>query len=60
MFEILLDRYSLEPQECLLIADDATNKTLEVANSIGINGRKVKANNLEDIKMLLRENNIKV
>ncbi len=31
-----------------------------VANSIGINGRKVKANNLEDIKMLLRENNIKV
>lgn len=33
---------------------------IEVANSIGINGRKVKANNLEDIKMLLRENNIKV
>lgn len=60
MFEILLDRYSLEPQECLLIDDDDTNKTLEVANSIGINGRKVKANNLEDIKMLLRENNIKV
>lgn len=60
IFEILLNRYSLEPQECLLIDDDDTNKTLEVANSMGINGRKVKANNLEDIKMLLRENNIKV
>jgi len=60
IFEILLNRYSLKPQECLLIDDDDTNKTLEVANSIGINGRKVKANDLEDIKMLLRENNIKV
>lgn len=60
IFEILLNRYSLEPQECILIDDDDTNKTLEVANSIGINGRKVKANNLEDIKMLLRENNIEV
>lgn len=60
IFEILLNRYSLEPQECLLIDDDDTNKTLKVANSIGINGRKVKANNLEDIKMLLRENNIEV
>jgi len=60
IFEILLDRYSLDPQECLLIDDDDTNKTLEVANSIGINGRKVKANDLEDIKELLKENNIKV
>lgn len=60
IFEILLNRYSLKPQECLLIDDDDTNKTLEVANSIGINGRKVKANDLEDIKMLLRENNINV
>lgn len=60
IFEISLNRYSLEPQECLLIDDDDTNKTLKVANSIGINGRKVKANNLEDIKMLLRENNIEV
>ncbi len=33
---------------------------IEVANSIGINGRKVKANDLEDIKELLKENNIKV
>lgn len=59
IFEILLNRYSLKPQESLLIDDDDTNKTLEVANCIGINGRRVKANDLKDIKLLLQENNIK-
>ncbi len=59
IFEKLLNRYSLKPQESLLIDDDDTNKTLEVANCIGINGRRVKANDLEDIKLLLQENNIK-
>ena len=57
IFEILLERYSLVAEECLLIDDD-TNKTLEVANEIGIKGRRVNANNFNDVKRLLIENNI--
>lgn len=58
IFEILLERYSLVAEECLLIDDDDTNKTLEVANKIGIKGRRVNANDFNDIKRLLIENNI--
>lgn len=58
IFEILLERYALIPEECLLIDDDDTNKTLEVANSIGINGRRVIANDFNDVEKLLKENNI--
>lgn len=60
IFELLLERYSLIAEECLLIDDDDTNKTLEVANSIGIKGRRVNANNFEDVIRLLKENNIKI
>ena len=58
IFEILLERYSLVAEECLLIDDDDTNKTLEVANEIGIKGRRVNANDFNDVKRLLIENNI--
>ncbi len=37
-----------------IIFDLGKISNIEVANSIGINGRKVKVNNLEYIKMLLR------
>lgn len=60
MFELLIKRYSLIAEECLLIDDDDTNKTLEVANSIGISGRRVNANDFNDVIKLLRENNIKM
>lgn len=60
IFELLLERYSLNAEECLLIDDDDTNKTLEVANFIGIKGRRVKSNDPEDIIKLLFENNIKI
>ncbi len=60
MFELLIKKYSLIAEECLLIDDDDTNKTLEVANSIGINGRRVNSNDFNDIIKLLRENNIKM
>ena len=59
IFKILLERYNLNATECLLIDDDDTNKTLEVANSIGIKGRKVLPNDVKDIKKLLEENEIK-
>ena len=60
IFEILLKKYSLNPEECLLIDDDDTNRTLEIANTFGIKGRRVIANNFDDIKCLLEENNIKI
>ena len=59
IFKILLERYNLNATECLLIDDDDTNKTLEVANSFGIKGRKVLPNDVKDIKKLLEENEIK-
>lgn len=59
IFEILLERYNLNATECLLIDDDDTNKTLEVANSFWIKGRKVLPNDVKDIKKLLEENEIK-
>ena len=58
IFEILLNRYSLLAEECLLIDDDDTNRTIEVANSIGIKCRRVQPNSPEDVKKLLSENQI--
>ncbi|MCI9086993.1 MAG: HAD family phosphatase [Clostridia bacterium] len=60
IFELLLKRYSLNAEECLLIDDDDTNKTLEVANFIGINGRRVNSNDSDDVVKLLKENNIEI
>lgn len=60
IFEILLNRYNLKADECLLIDDDDTNKTLEVANSFGIKGRKVWPNDVEDMKKLLEENDVRI
>ena len=57
-FNILLERYNLNPKECLLIDDDDTNLTLETANKLGILGRRVKPNDSNDIKRLLEEFNI--
>lgn len=58
IFEVLLERYKLNPEESLLIDDDDTNKTIEVANSFGIKARRVNANDTQDVKRLLNENNI--
>ncbi|MCI9038550.1 MAG: HAD hydrolase-like protein [Clostridia bacterium] len=60
IFELLLERYSLNAEECILIDDDDTNKTLEVANFIGINGRRVNSNDSDDVIELLKENNIEI
>ncbi len=60
VFELLLERYSLNAEECILIDDDDTNKTLEVANFIGINGRRVNSNDSDDVIELLKENNIEI
>lgn len=58
IFNILLDRYSLKAEECLFIDDDDTEKSYNVANSIGILGRKVKSNDSADINKLLKKYSI--
>lgn len=55
IFNTLIDRYNLNPEECLFIDDDDTNKSYETANKLGIKGRRVIPNNVEDIKNLLEE-----
>ena len=58
IFEILLNRYSLLAEECLLIDDDDTNRTIESAKLQGIKCRRVQPNSHEDVKKLLLENEI--
>lgn len=58
IFNTLLERYNLNAEECLLIDDDDTNRSYETANRLGINGRRVIPNNVEDIKNLLKEFNV--
>ena len=60
IFDILIEKYSLIPEECLLIDDDDTNRTIEMANSMGIKGRRVLSNNPEDVTKLLHENGIDI
>ncbi len=58
IFEYILNKYNLIPEECLFIDDDDTYRSLDMANSLGINGRKVSPNDPKDIEKLLNENNI--
>lgn len=53
--ELVLDRYGLIAEESLLIDDDETGKTIEVANDMGIKGRKVEPNDSSDVRKLLME-----
>lgn len=55
IFNTLLGRYNLIAEECLFIDDDDTNRSYETANRLGIQGRRVIPNNVEDIKKLLKE-----
>ena len=60
IFKTLLDRYCLKPEECLFIDDDDTGKSFEIANRLGILGRKVKPNDSKDVLDLLKEYNIEI
>ncbi|MBQ8891531.1 MAG: HAD hydrolase-like protein [Bacilli bacterium] len=55
IFELLLNKYNLKAEECLLIDDDDTNKTFEVANQIGILGRRVNPNDCYYIEKMLKD-----
>ena len=60
IYRLLLEKYSLKAEECLFIDDDDSGKNYETANRIGIKGRKVIPNQLEDIKELLLEYEINI
>lgn len=60
IFIRLLDKYALKAEECLFIDDDDTYRSIEVANKIGILGRRVEPNNPQDIIKLLEEFEIKI
>ena len=60
IFKILLERYNLNPEECLFIDDDDTNKSYETANRLKIQGRRVEPNSKDDIIKLLNEFNINI
>ncbi len=60
IFNLLLERYNLKPEECLFIDDDDTNRSIHTANKIGIFGRRVIPNETKDVVKLLDEFEIKI
>ena len=56
IYKYLLDTYNLKPEECLFIDDLEVN--MATANKLGINGRPVNKDDIEDIKKVLKEYNI--
>lgn len=60
VYKLLLERYNLKAEECLFIDDDDSGKNYETANRIGIKGRRIIPNQVEDIKKLLIEFEVKI
>ena len=60
VYRLLLERYNLNAEECLFIDDDDSGKNYEKANRIGIKGRRIIPNQVEDVKKLLLEFNVKI
>ena len=50
-----MDRYNLNAEECLFIDDDDSGNNYETANKIGIKGRRIMPNSVEDVERLLSE-----
>lgn len=57
IYNTLIDRYNLNPNECLFIDDKEQN--IETANRLGIQGKSVKPDNYDSIIELLSYYNIK-
>ena len=56
IYEHLINTYHLNPEESLFLDDRLDN--IETANKLGIKGRQLKEDNIEDIKQVLKEYNI--
>ena len=59
IYKLLLERYNLISEECLFIDDDS-GRNYQTANRIGIKGRRIIPNQVEDIKKLLIEFEVKI
>ena len=60
VYKLLLERYNLKAEECLFIDDDDSGRNYQIANRIGIKGRKVRPNQIEDIQKLLIEFKVEI
>ena len=60
VYRLLLERYNLNAEECLFIDDDDSGKNYETANRIGIKGRRIIPNQVEDVKRLLEEFEVRI
>ncbi len=60
VYKLLLERYKLIAEECLFIDDDNSGRNYQTANRIGIKGRRIIPNQVEDIKKLLIEFEVKI
>ena len=60
VYKLLLERYNLIAEECLFIDDDDSGRNYQTANRIGIKGRRIIPNQVEDIKKLLMEFEVKI
>lgn len=56
IYNTLLERYKLIPQECLFIDDNIKN--IKTANELGIQGKKVIPDNFESVVQTLKEYNV--
>lgn len=53
IYKYLINKYNINEEESLFIDDREDN--IKTANSLGIKGRSVKPDNVEDIKLVLKE-----
>ncbi len=53
IYKYLIDKYNINPEETLFIDDREDN--MKTANALGINGRAVNPDDVEDIKLVLKE-----
>jgi len=60
IYQLLLDRYQLQAEECLFIDDDDSGKNYETANRMRIKGRRITPNQAEDVKKMLAEFEISI
>ncbi len=60
IYKLLLDRYNINAEETIFIDDDDSGKNYESANRIGIKGRRIIPNQVEDIKKMLSEFEVKI
>lgn len=60
VYRLLLERYQLNVEKCLFIDDDDSGKNYEMANKIGIKGRRIIPNDAYDVIKSLSEFEVEI